>query len=331
MGAQAAGGWLEISARNFDWLPEVDGYNLSYLRDWASQALLTKDEYAAPLVAFGQRGLGRTAAVSFPLGGEYSGKVRGWDRYGDLVQTLVRWLAGDQVPPGIGLRHRMEGNTLSLDLLYEPEWEERLSGTPPRVMLAHGARAESSHEIAWERLSPGHYRARVELADGEQVRGAVQAGKHALTFGPVMAGASAEWAFDEARAEELRAVSAASGGRELLEMSQAWRTVPVVRFTDLGPWLLVALLVLMLAEALVTRTGWRMPELALARWRQKPVMEPASVYLKKLQTAEDRRGKPGTGGSPSPPLETADSQGTPAAANVTAEERRQRFARAKRK
>lgn len=329
VGAQPAGGWLEISAKNFDWLPELDGYNLSYLREWAGQALVSKDEYGAPLVAFGQRGLGRTAAVSFPLGGEYSEKVRAWDRYGDLVQTLVRWLAGDQVPPGIGLRHRMEGNTLSLDLLYEPEWEERLSGTPPRVMLAHGAEAGSAHEVAWERLAPGHYQARVELADGEQVRGAVQAGKHALTFGPVVAGASAEWAFDEARAEELRAVSMASGGRELLEMSQAWRTVPVVRFTDMGPWLLVLLLVLMLAEALVTRTGWRMPELALAKWRRKPVMEPASAYLKKLQKVEDRRGRPGTGRSTAPPQETADSQSAPTPPTVTAEERRARFARAK--
>jgi uncharacterized membrane protein len=325
VGTQAAGGWLEISAKSFDWLGEVDGYNLSYLRDWASQALLTKDEYAAPLVAFGQRGLGRTAAVSFPLGGEYSDRVRGWDRYGDLVQTLVRWLSGDEVPPGLGLRHRMEGNTLALDLLYEPEWEERMSGEAPRVLLARGANADESQEVAWERLAPGHYQSRVELADGESVRGAVQVKNHALTFGPVMAGRSAEWAFDDARVEELRAVSAASGGRELLEMSQAWRTVPVVKFTDLGPWILTALLVLMLVEALFTRAGWRMPELALKPRARRPVLEPASDYLKKLRKTEERReGSKAKSGA-------SVSKGPPPEPTTTREERRQRFARAKRK
>ena len=325
---QGAPGWLEISAKNFDWLGEVDGYNLSYLREWAGQGLITKDEYLAPLVAFGQRGLGRSAAVSFPLGGEYSGQVRAWDRYGDLVQTLVRWLAGDAVPPGIGLRHRMEGSTLSLDLLYEPEWEERLSGKPPRVMMAYGVRAEDSREVAWERLAPGHYQAQVELADGDLVRGAVQAGKHALTFGPVLAGGSAEWAFDEARAEELRAVSAASGGRELLEMGQAWRSVPIVRFTDLGPWLLVLVLVGMLGEALATRTGWRMPEPGLNRVRKvegaKGSQTRSLDYLKMLQPkGPESQSEVSEEAAPKPPAPVSTSE-------TKADDRRKRFDRAKR-
>ena len=251
---KAAGGWFEISSQAFEWPKEVDGFNLSYLRDWASQALITQDEYAAPLVAFGPRGTGRTAAVSFPLGGEHSQRVRDWPKYGDFLQTQVRWLMGETVPPGIGVRHRIDGNTLTLDLLYDEEWEPKLRAKAPRVVLAHGLRAEGSHELAWERVAPGHFQTSTELPEGEMVRGAVQVGGQAISFGPAIVGTSTEWAFDESRVEELRRVSQTSGGRELLEMSQAWRSPTIPRFIDLGLYLLIAALLLMLFEAFVTRT-----------------------------------------------------------------------------
>jgi hypothetical protein len=57
-----SGQWQEVSQKTLPWLAKVDGYNLSYPREWASQALVTKDEYTAPLVAWGRRGAGRTAS-----------------------------------------------------------------------------------------------------------------------------------------------------------------------------------------------------------------------------------------------------------------------------
>ncbi|MDZ4289232.1 MAG: hypothetical protein U0984_14805, partial [Prosthecobacter sp.] len=322
-----AGGWFEISGQTLDWLKQADGYNLSYLRDWASQALITGDEYSAPLVSFGQRGIGRTAAVSFPLGGEHSKLIRAWPGYGDLLQTLVRWLMGENLPPGIGLRHRMEGTTLKLDLLHDESWEPRLSANAPRILLAHGPRAEGPHELAWERLSPGHYQASAELPEGEMIRGAIQVGKQALTFGPTLIGTSTEWAFDESRVEELRAVSKASGGRELLDLHQAWRNPKTVRFSDMNGSLLVATLLLMLLEALVTRTGWKMPEWAFAGWRrQSSVRRPAPAtarHLKRLTTAQPKPSQPATAPEATP--------ATPKPTEISADERQRRFDRAKRR
>ncbi len=319
---KAAGGWFEITGQPLDWLAEADGYNLSYLRDWASQGLITQDEYAAPLVSFGQRGIGRTAAVSFPLGGAYSDKIRAWPKYGDFLQTLTRWLMGEQLPPGIGLKHHLEGTVLTLDLLHDNTWEQRLMTKAPRIMLAQGAGAGSSREIAWERLSPGHYQARVDLPEGEMVRGAVQVGGQALTFGPAIVGTSTEWAFDEARTEELRQVSLASGGRELLELSQAWRSPRTERFVDMRNPLLLLTLILMLLEALITRTGWRLPEWALVSRQAKPVRAKPSTTT----TAHHKRLE-----KPAPA--TASSQEEPAAAAVPEPEinRQSRFDRAKRR
>ena len=321
---QPAGGWFEISGQTLDWLPEADGYNLSYLRDWASQGLITKDEYAAPLVAFGQRGIGRTAAVSFALGGEHSAKVRAWPKYGDFLQTLVRWLMGEQLPPGIGLKHRLEGRQLTLDLMHDAEWDPKLQVRPPRILMAHGSDASGMHELAWERLSPGHYQAGVTLTEGEMVRGAVQFGGAALSFGPTLLGSSTEWAFDEARTEDLRHTSQASGGRELLNLSQAWRSPKVTRFADLQPQLLLAALALMLIEALVTRTGWQMPGWAWTGWRRR-----RSVKLTDAAQEHRRRLNEMAPAPTTPPTVAAASAEAPA--EMLPVDRQSRFAKAKRR
>jgi hypothetical protein len=320
---QPAGGWFEISSQTLDWLPEADGYNLSYLRDWASQGLITKDEYSAPLVAFGQRGIGRTAAVSFALGGEHSAKIRAWPKYGDFLQTLVRWLMGEQLPPGVGLKHSLAGNQLTLDLMHDSEWEPKRQAKPPRIVMAHGSNAAGAHELAWERLAPGHYQASVTLTEGEMVRGAVQLGGTTLSFGPTLLGSSTEWAFDETRADELRRTAVTSGGRELLDLSQAWRSPQIVRFADMQSPLLLAALVLMLFEALVTRTGWQMPEWAFAGWRKQPRETKPTREMKQHQERLKERVV-----EKKAEVSAPESKPTPPTPEV---DRESRFARAKKK
>ena len=82
-------------------MPRVGGYNLSYARKDSTVSLVSKDEYLAPLVAHARRGLGRTVAVSFPLGGEFSDEVRNWSGYGDFVQTTGRFLMGQPARQGL--------------------------------------------------------------------------------------------------------------------------------------------------------------------------------------------------------------------------------------
>ena len=59
------------------------------------------------------------------------------------------------------------------------------------------------------------------------------------------------------------------------ELSQAWRSPTLPRFTDLGLYLVIATL-LLLFEAFVTRTGWKIPRLARSAATQRPqVVKPA--------------------------------------------------------
>jgi uncharacterized membrane protein len=262
--AQSTPGWSEIAARSPEWLSSVDGYNLSYLRPGATAALVTTDEYQAPLVAAWARGAGRVAAVSFPLGGPFSNKARNWPGYGDFAQTLTRWLAGEDVPPGLAVRTEIEGEQLRVELLYDDTWAARIAKTPPVALLAEaGASTSTSPEspspgtraLVWEKMEPGRFRAAASTPVGRQLRGVVRVGGASVPFGPVSALGQAEWRFDRKGPIELRQLSERSGGGERLDLATIWDAPRTTASRSLQIYLLIAFLVALIAEALRTRFG----------------------------------------------------------------------------
>lgn len=254
---KGAPGWVEMASTPLQWLPQADGYNLSYLKPGATQAAVSGDEYAAPLLAFWQRGAGRVAAVSFPLGGDFSTKTRSWQQYGDLVQSLSRWLMGEQVPPGLGLRVGVDGSRLNADLFYDETWNDRIAASPPQLLLAFGSNGKTVNQ-AWERLAPGHYRASVDVTGDQWLRGAVRVGNAAFPFGPVNAVVNPEWSFDHARVDELKTLALRTGGEERVDLSDIWRAPRPASWRGLDQWWLVALLLALMVEAWWTRVGgWR--------------------------------------------------------------------------
>ena len=308
VGVTPTADWLELAARPLDWPAEVDAYNLSYLRPEAAAAAVGADDDAAPLVAFWRRGAGRVATVSFPLAGELSARVRSWPAYGDFVQTLGRWLAGEDVPPGIALWPRLDGTELVVDLFHDEAWAERFTAAPPRLVVAEGT-ADAGRPVAWERLGPGHYASRLSLVPNQPVRGVVQAGGVTLPFGPIVAGSDVEWAFDPERVHALEHLSAASGGSARLNLGDVWSAPRPARYGSIRPWLLATLLLAFLAEVLATRLGWRAPEIA---WPRRPRREPVPA---------DEPRAPSRAAPPVAPTSIEDDAEA---------ERRRRFRRAKR-
>ncbi|MGJ8672866.1 VWA domain-containing protein [Rubritalea sp.] len=316
-GSKATGFWADISPKPFQWLKQVDAYNLSYARNDATVSLVTEDEYLAPLVAHSRRGIGRTMAVSFPLGGMHSNRIRDWDGYGDFIQTVTRWLMGVDLPPGIGLRHKVVGTELSLDLLYDTEeWD--FSQDIPLIKLIEEDPQSGEQEVLeldWRRIAPGHYSLSHNLAEGNVVRGVVQVKNHAIPFGPLAIGTSAEWAFDEERLRELRGLSESSGGRELVDLTNAWLQPNSEVRSDVRVPLLVALLLAMLLEALVTRTGWQFPEFKKIRRERR-----------NLKGTNMKSEKPSEPESHTPVRKSAVNNSE----SGGAEARRKRYSRAKR-
>jgi hypothetical protein len=193
--------------------------------------------------------------VTFPLGGEFSQSAREWAGYGDFLLTLTRWLEGDKAPAGATLRHTVDGSGMVVEFLHDETWLERLAKAPPRLLTSEGT-GGATKEVTWEKMAPGRYRAQVELPPGRWMRGAVLAGGFALPFGPVAAAVNPEWEEDTARVESLRAVSAASGGVERIDLPAVWRAERRASWEEISVWLLIAWGVLFLMEALQTRTGF---------------------------------------------------------------------------
>lgn len=257
-GTKATPGWMEVAARAPQWLSTVDGYNLSYLREGATASLISADDYAAPLIATWQRGAGRVAAVSFPLGGPHSEKIRAWPGYGDFVQTLARWLAGEDAPAGLALRTEIEGERLMLDLLYDESWAARVAQSPPVAALAENGGTSAAirvRPLVWEKIEPGRFGVSVDLQPGRMARGAVRVGGVALPFGPVAVAGAVEWSFDRSRLLELRQLSERSGGQERLDLAQIWNAPRPITWRSLRAWVLAAWALLFLADAAFTRLG----------------------------------------------------------------------------
>jgi hypothetical protein len=133
----------------------------------------------------------------------------------------------------------------------------------------------------------------------------------------VNVGSSVEWSFDSARVAELRAISAQTGGRELLDLSTAWLRPPFIAETNLRLPLGIALILLIIAEALMTRTGWRLPQFALPQRAPQPKIPKAPKYKPAKAAPVMPQVKEETP-SPSPVMEEVDESA-----------RRSRFQRAK--
>jgi len=252
-------GWLELATEPLEWPAQVDAFNMTSLRPGASVAALTGDEDAAPLVAFWQRGTGRVAAVTCPLGGPHSDAVRGWPGYADMASALARWLMGPEPPAGIGLRARVDGTEVRFDLYHDDTWNEQLAAAAPRLTVAAGSTG-AARPIPWERLSPGHYSAAVDAADVDYVRAGVGIGAGALAVGPIGVTTNPEWTPDPRRLAELRGVAGRSGGGEVVDLTDVWSAPRPPAWQSLRRWLLPLLALAILADALATQTGWRWPK-----------------------------------------------------------------------
>jgi hypothetical protein len=188
------------------------------------------------------------------MAGEYSTAFRDWPAAPDFVQTLARWLLPLDAPQGTSLKVRTEGNDVRIELLTDDSWTERLAKAPPVLIVSDDLSAEP-RAVPWEQIEPRKLEARVPLRPGKPLRGVVRAGDLRWGFGPVAPSVDPEWDTASERVDEVRAVSAASGGRVITDLRQAWMRPATEGYASLGNWLLLLVTLAFLVDA-----GW-------TRWR----------------------------------------------------------------
>ena len=253
---RGAAGWLQIAAGQPEWPPAVDGYNLCYLRNGATAACVTEDGNAAPLVSFWNRGTGRTAAVTFAMGGELGKNIQQWDGYGDLIQTLARWLNRKNPPQGYSVRADTAGDRLRIRLYYSEENIPRLAERMPEISLElSGKESSRTQNGIWEHLQPGIFQCSFPLPHGVMARGAVRIGGSVIPFGPVSQQVDPEWAMPPESGNAFLDLVNRTGGRERMDLPSIFREPRPGTSLQLRPILLWSACVLLVLDALFTRTG----------------------------------------------------------------------------
>ncbi|HSG69032.1 MAG TPA: VWA domain-containing protein, partial [Planctomycetaceae bacterium] len=262
--------------------PGVGGYNLSYLKPKATSAVISQDEYQAPLSAFWYRGVGRAAALCLEVDGQHSGQFGRWENYEDFLITHARWLLGGNNPNDVFVNIEREGQDAVVTIELDPERTDAGNTQAPElIVVPPGDEREAtiSPDFIW--TGPNTLQARFPLDRTGSFRTIVKSGENQLTRGPAVtlpySPEFAPRAGIRTGEEILAALAETSGGTARTDVLEVFNNPPrSARKTSLLPYLFIAAIVLLLVEIAGRR---------LSLWeRMKPIGETP-------QTVEELLGK----------------------------------------
>jgi len=234
--------------------PNVDGYNLSYLKPDATLGVVSQDEYAAPFSAFWYRGLGRVAAITAEVDGQFSGPFGRWEDYADFAITHGRWLLGGDDPDGVYLKLERDGQDAVVTLELDPDRPaNRGSDSPTLSLLTPSAEREAAVNLPFQWTGPNTLQTRFKLLRDGTYRTLVKLGPKSIVRGPaVTLPYSPEFmpriGLPSGRTV-LEGIAHLTGGHERLDVLEVLADPPrSARTSPLLPWLLSVAVILLLVE-----------------------------------------------------------------------------------
>ncbi len=259
---QTTAAMLSMSGRTFV-PPAAGGFNLCYLRDGASPAVLTADEYHAPFVASWQAGLGRVIAYTGEADGELTGAIGAWKDVGSFHSSLARWIAGAESPlPGEMLvTQQVSNGACRISLQLDPERTNASVVQVPVVTTLSGlpgvAPATAKTKMKW--ITPDELSVEIPLRGDETYLSSVDVpGAGHVSLPAVRLPYSPEYAPNEGDAgrRTMEKLARATGGKERLAVDEVWQDLARKRQpVPLAPWLIAGAIALLLIETLERRTG----------------------------------------------------------------------------
>jgi uncharacterized membrane protein len=281
-------------------LPDIGGYNLTYLRDGANLSMVTTDEYSAPVLASWQAGRGRTLCYAGQVDGEFTGPIARWDQYGDTLTAMVRWTAGQHIdlPNNMVLTQRQDEGVVRVKLHMDPQRAATGLDALPAVSILRGAPGDKPEatDVTMTWLDPDTLGVEFDLFGSETAIATVSiAGQPAIALPAVTLPYSPE--FKPIGAERgpstLARLAAATSGIERLDIPAVWEALPKLpRRIDLSPFILSAALLMFLLEVLERRTGAVALVLSAGRVRRPTVIEDEPKPVKKPARRAGSNQKP---------------------------------------
>lgn len=194
--------------------PELGGHNVTWLRPEATCGVVTYSEFKSPAFAFAQMGLGRSAAFTGQIGGEFGSALVAWEGFPSFFVTVVRWLAGQEEPAELFASARRDGRVARIRVEVDP----RASVAPDTSNLEVRLSGADGATIALplERIGEHLFEATTTLAREGVVLGSVALeGGRSLSLPPLVLPYSPEFevSADPGRGEQLlRQIARESGG-----------------------------------------------------------------------------------------------------------------------
>ena len=252
-----------LAGRPFDLAQTIGGYNLTYLRFGATLATRTLDDYKAPVVAAWRAGAGRVLCYTGEADGKYAGPIAGWKDVGAYYSSLARWVIGpaNRLPAGMLLTQEVKNGLHQVQLHLDPERQGDPFAELPRVTLlrARPGQPPEVHKTALRWTGADSLALEIALQGRDTTLATVEVpGQEPVALPPVCLPYSPEFQPAESGRglATLERLARATGGKERVDLTGVWKELPRhVRFVSLAPWLLVAVVLLLLLEVFERRSG----------------------------------------------------------------------------
>ena len=304
---RATGGLAAITRQGLGDFPRIGGYNLCYLRPGANLAVVSGDEYQAPILAAWQAGLGRVLCYAGEADGKYTGAMAGWKNAGDFFASLARWTAGKSGELGRGVvpTQELRNGVCRVELHLDPARPTNPFSRLPELttLFARPGDAAVARTTPMQWSSADTLLGDVPLAGGQTALTTIAApGIGQATLAPMCLPYSPEYLPDEARegSRALERLARATGGSERLDLASVWKDIPRRRrLMSVSPYLLLAAVVIFLLEVIERRMG-----LLSARWLARRLLP--RVVTERVRSRMAFAQKAGASKAPAKPAQAAE-------------------------
>ena len=253
---------MSLAGRTFDFTAALGGYNLCYLRSGANPAVLTIDEYEAPIVAAWQAGVGRVLCYTGQAGGNFTGAIGDWGDYQTFLSSLVRWTAGQESGSDndFVFTQRLENGLYKIQLHLDPDRKTEMIHELPAVTMLHGVAGQKPavQKVTMAFTDADTLAVELPITGTETVLSSVACNGKSYAISPVCLPYSSEFkpTVITQGGDVLRKLAQLTHGRELVNLGDIWKEMPKVpRLFSISPVLLIFAIVLILIEVLERRTG----------------------------------------------------------------------------